>query len=274
MPPSAEPKATSHELCGPLECHEFSTPADAFRHVLETEPLVIGIGEAHALAGFEQLPSTARRFSDELLPVMERRASHLIVELLSPNSRCEATTRDVREAHEPVTAPQSRNNQNDYVELGHRSRALGIEPFVLSPTCEEYGAIANAGGDAIQRTLSTIASVTSRMVRAALVKNREAGREHIVLAYGGALHNDLTPHASRADWSYGPELSSFTAGRYVELDLIVREFIKDNDVWRALPWYEHFEPERHPEKSVVMRIAPRSYVLFFPKARPTAPRDP
>jgi hypothetical protein len=233
---------------------------------------VVGIGEAHAPPELHHIRGSARRFGEELLPVLEGRASHLIVELLSPNLACQETTREVRRAHEPVTQSQSTNNQDDYVALGHRAKALHIEPFVLSPSCEEYRAITSAGDDAISQTLTTIATITSRMLRAALVKNRSAGEARIVLAYGGALHNDVTPQASRAAWSYGPELSAFTRGRYLELDLIVREFIKDNAVWRALPWYEHFTPQLYPDASVVMRWGPQSYVLFFPRSSPVESR--
>ncbi len=227
---------------------------------------MLGIGEAHTPVGLEHLASTARRFSDDLLPVVDGRASHLIVELLNPNPRCKVATEEVREAHEPVTKPQSQHNQSDYVELGRLAKAHGIEPFVLSPTCAEYEAIASAGTDAISRTLSTIADVTSRMARGALVSNYKAGRERLVMAYGGALHNDVEPDSAHAAWSYGPLLIAFTKGRYVELDLIVRELIKDNQVWRSLPWYSSFDPELYPQSYVLMRTAPRAYVLFFPKS--------
>jgi hypothetical protein len=242
--------------------------------VLESNPLVLGVGEAHLLAGFEHLPSSARRFSEELLPVLYGRASHLLVELLNPNPKCQVATREVRKAHEPVTRAQSGENQNDYVELGRNARAHGIEPFVLSPTCEEYQAIVDAGDAAISQTLSSIASITRRMARAALLKNRALGRERIVVAYGGALHNDLAPARARADWSYGPGLLADTQGRYVELDLIVRELIKDNDAWRNLPWYSQFDPALLADSSIVLRTAPNSYVLFFAKTKAEVRPEP
>jgi hypothetical protein len=236
--------------------------------VLAGQPLAIGIGEAHALAGSEGVPSTARRFADELLPELAGRASHLVVELLNPDPRCQSATREVREKQKPVTAPQAASNQSDYVELGRRARALGIEPFVLSPTCDEFRAIAGAGDGAIDVMLQTIARVTSRMLRAALAKNQAAGRAELVIGYGGALHNDIDPSGAKASWSYGPDLATFTRGRYIELDLIVREFVKDTEVWRALPWYPHFEPSRFAEQWLLMRTGPQRYVLFFPRGVP------
>jgi hypothetical protein len=54
----------------------------------------------------------------------------------------------------------------------------------------------------------------------------------------------------------------------VELDIIVREYIKDNDSWRALPWYAHFDREKHRDKVVLFRPAPGSYVMIFPGGAP------
>lgn len=268
--PEASAAAALHEQpepCGALDCLRFGTARDAFRHVLRSDPLVVGIGEAHALKDAPPVASSARRFADELLPELAGRSSHLIVELLNPNPACQEATREVEQAQKPVTSAQSGDNQNDYVALGHRARGLGIEPFVLSPTCEELSAIAQAGAGAIDRTLATIADVTARMVLAALTKNARAGREQIAVAYGGALHNDESPRADRLSWSYGPRLARATGDRYVALDLIVREFIKDSDAWRTLPWYEHFDPERDPASAILMRTGAHSYVLFFPKSR-------
>jgi len=252
--------------CGSFECRRFDDSASALAYVLRSNPLVLGVGEAHALAQAAPVASSAQRFSEELLPLLQGRASHLIVELLSPNPKCERETDAVREAQKPVTESQSTNNQNDYVALGQHARALNIEPFVLGPSCEEFDAIARAGTDAVPLMLETIAKVTDRMLRRAVLANQKAGRPRLVLAYGGALHNDIAPDPVRAAWSYGPSIDSFTLGRYVELDLIVREFIKDNEAWRAQAWYGHFDPERYPESSVVLRLTRQSYVLFFPRA--------
>lgn len=264
--PSASPSTAGVvEACGPFECRFFDTPAAALELVLESEPLALGVGEAHALAGSERIASTAQRFADQLLPALRGRASHLIVELLQPDARCQDATREVRRVQEPVTASQSAHNQNDYVALGQRARALGIEPFVLGPTCDEYRAIAAAGDRAVDQMLVTIANVSSRMMRGALARNHAAGREAaLVIGYGGALHNDIAPAEAKAAWSYGPALTRFTSGRYVELDLIVRELIRDTDVWRALPWYEFFDPARERGRFLVMRTLPSRFVLFFP----------
>jgi hypothetical protein len=272
--PAPAPPELDSEACGPFECRRFATGSEPLARVLADGPLALGIGEAHALAGSEAAASTTRRFTDELLPSLAGRTSHLVVELLNPDRRCEALTREVRKEQQPVTAPQSAQNQSDYVELGQRARALGIEPFVLSPTCDEFRAIVDAGVSAIDVMLQTIARVTSRMLRGALAKNQAAGREALVVAYGGLLHNDIDPSGAKERWSYGPDLAQFTRGRYVELDLIVREFIKDTEVWRALPWYPHFEPNRFDDQWLLMKTGPQRYTLFFPRSPSATPSMP
>jgi hypothetical protein len=263
--PAPVAAVTGGEPCGALDCRRFDNPAAALQYLLGNEPVAIGFGEAHAPAGSE-LPSTAARFTEQLLPVLAPRTSHLIVELLQANAACPSAARPLEQAQKPVTAAQSPRNQSDYVNLGVQAKARGIEPFVLTPSCEEFQAIADAGEDAILRTLSTIASVTQRVAKGALVQNHEAGRAAIVIAYGGALHNDLAPSATQESFRYGDALHRFTGGRYLALDLIVREFIRDNAAWRALPWYAEFDPARFPESSVLLRTAPQSYVLFFPRS--------
>jgi hypothetical protein len=275
--------------CGALDCRRFSDAASALSHVLRAQPLALGIGEAHAQAGSEGIPTTAARFSEQLLPLLAGRASHIIVELLRANPACPAAARPLEQAQKPVIAGQSKNNQNDYVQIGVRAKALGIEPFLLTPSCEEFQAIADAGEDTIPVTLATIAKITTRMVKGALLQNQKAGRERIVVAYGGALHNDLqasdlaardlsadTPPSPRehplelpeASFRYGDELNQFTRGRYIALDLVVRELIKDNPAWRTLPWFAAFDPHLHPDSYIVLRTSPHSYVLFFPGAAP------
>ena len=61
----------------------------------------------------------------------------------------------------------------------------------------------------------------------------ERSPDRLVVAYGGAMHNDLLPREGRADFSFGPSLAEATGGQYVELDLVIPEQIKDTDAWRA-----------------------------------------
>ncbi|WP_437586524.1 hypothetical protein [Sorangium sp. So ce1000] len=251
--------------CGALGCLAFDTPAQAFAHVLESGPRVLAVGEAHAQQGSAGVPSATRRFTELFLPALAGRASDLIVELWAVDPRCkrEQVTR-VEEEQKAVTQGQSAGDQGEFLALGSEAKRLGIRPHLLTPSCQEYDAIVRAGPDAVTAMLEMIARLTAAEAKALLGREDAAGK--MVIAYGGALHNDVAPRPGRERWSFGPELSATTGGKYVELDLIVREFIKESESWRALPWYSHFDREQDPDKAVLFNPAPGSYTLIFPRS--------
>ncbi len=169
-----------------------------------------------------------------------------------------------RGASEARHGAASRHQPKSVRHAREGSEKLSIEPHALEPTCEEYQAVLDAGSADIARLLTLVADTTAREVEKVLSR---AGSDpnQIVVVYGGAIHNDATPSPERADWSFGPRFEERTGGRYVELDLIVPEFIKDTDTWRALPWYSHYDATRDGASAVLFRPAPHSFVLIFPR---------
>jgi hypothetical protein len=263
--PSAEPPPPR---CGEIECRLFDTPALALESVLQDNPLVLGVGEAHALKGSEGVESTTSRFTQQLLPVLAPRSSDLVIELMEPDRRCLKTTEQVRQEQKQVTEEQAASNQNEFVTLGHQAKQAGVQPHILYPSCAQYDRIVKAGEDSIFVMLETIATLTDQKAKAIVARNREQDNgDRLVVLYGGAVHNDLSPREGRESWSYGPSLAEHTGQRYVELDLIVREYIKDTEVWQSLPWYRHFDKSEHPDKVVLLNPGPRSFVLIFPARR-------
>jgi hypothetical protein len=200
-----------------------------------------------------------------LLPRLAPRASDLVIELWVANGSCGKVEQKVQKQQEAVTAPQAATNQNEFMELGHRAKSLGIMPHALVPSCEQYQKIANAGADDIAEMLAMIKTVTARDVNELLAKR---GPERLVIAYGGAMHNDLVPRAGREDFSFGPELAASTSQRYVELDLVIPEQIKDNDTWKALPWYPLYSAEKADGSAYLLSWAAHAYALVFPKSAP------
>jgi hypothetical protein len=259
----AAPPVATFRPCGELQCKEFPSAAAAFAHVLEEQPRVLAIGEAHAQASGPKAPSSTQRFMNELLPRLAPRASDLVIELWVANGNCGKVEKKVQQQQSAVTAPQAATNQNEFLELGHRAKALGIMPRALVPSCEQYDKIAGAGADDIAEMLTMLKTVTERDVKELLEKRAP---ERLVVAYGGAMHNDLTPREGREDFSFGPALSSATGGRYVELDLVIPEQIKDTEAWRALPWYPHYSREKAGKGAYLYSWAPHAYVILFPKS--------
>lgn len=261
--PENTPGATP---CAEPTCREFATAEEAFARVLEEEPRVLAIGEAHAQKGSEAVVSTAKRFGERLLPALRGRASDIVIELLLANGSCGKQTEErVAERQEPVTENQAASNQNEFIELGTVAKKQGTMPHALTPTCDELTAISRAGHEVVDRMLTTVAVASGRALEALLRQRPPAA---LILAYGGALHNDLEPRPGREQWSFGPRLIELTRGKYVELDLIVPEYVKDTESWRAFPWYSAYREVKGKHGALLYRMAPHSYALIFPRTAP------
>jgi hypothetical protein len=255
--------------CGELGCLAFATPEAALAHALSAEPRLIALGEAHAQKDAPKVKSTIRRFAEELLPKLEGRASDLVIELLTTNGACgNALEKDVAERQKPVTEPQAATNQNQYVTLGVVAKEHGIVPHTLVPECEELRAVTQAGQADIDRMLVLIADAT---VREAEKLVASADPKRAIVLYGGALHNDLEPRPGREAWSFGPRLAKIVAGRYVEIDLVIPEFVKPTPSWQGFPWYAPFTALAASPETILYRPSSASYVLIFPRSAPTGP---
>jgi hypothetical protein len=227
---------------------------------------VLAIGEAHAQKGSEGIASSTRRFTESFLPLLRDKAAALVLELWVQNGSCGKVEKQVAAQQKPVTSSQSTGNQNEFMELGRRAKALGIAPQALLPSCEQYDKIAGSGATDIAEMLRMIAETTLSDLKK-LLESKELPSERLILAYGGAMHNDIVPRAGREDWSFGPALTQLIHERYVELDLIVPEYVKDTEVWQSFPWYPHFDREHHGDRTLLFNPYPNSYVLIFPKTK-------
>jgi hypothetical protein len=263
-PPVATKEAPPGRPCGALGCLAFATPQAAFEHALESSPRIIALGEAHAQKDAPKVKSTTRRFAEELLPGLEGRASDLVIELLTTNGSCgQAVEKDVAERQKPVTEPQAATNQNQYVTLGAIAKKHGIAPHALVPECEELRAVTQAGAGDIERMLVLIADATVRETEKLLANGDP---KHAIVLYGGALHNDTEPRPGRETWSYAARLAKRVDGRYVEIDLVVPEFVKPTPTWQGLPWYAAFDSLAPSPETVLYQPSPSSYVLIFPRS--------
>jgi len=244
--------------------------------VLAEEPLVLAIGEAHAQKGTEGIASATRRFTDSMLPLLAGRASDLLLEAWAGDPRCVKEVKTVASAQAPVKQAQAESNPNEYVAMGTRAKNAGIQPHLLRPTCDDYAALAAAGADVVPASLALIKRLTLADVSTLHARNVSAQNGKIVVTYGGAMHNDLAPTEKLRDYSFGPELATRTGGRYVELDLIVPEYVKDTEIWQKLPWFAAWQADKEPKagKTTLYRLGDRSYVLLFAPSASAAGASP
>lgn len=258
--------------CGELACRVFPSPRAALEHVLGRAPRVLAVGESHAQQGSEGIPSATRRFTEQFLPVLKGRANHLVLELWLAQGRCGRAEQQVEQRQRPVTQTQAASNQGEFLELGRTAQRLGIRPHALEPSCDEYAKILAAGPDDIAAMLELIATRSQELIQE-LLQQSPPDPAGLIVAYGGAMHNDVAPRAGREAWSFGPALQQATGQRYVELDLVVPEFVKETEIWRALPWYDAYRAAAQatsPDATLLFEPAPSSFVLVFPRS-PTAP---
>ena len=264
---SAAPPLHGGTRCGDLDCMQFDRVEDAFQLVLDDKPRVVAVGEAHAQKD-ATVASSTKRFTTEILPLLQGRASDLLVELMQPPTGCQKQTDDVRTKQKVVTEKQAVTDQNEYVTMGTEAKKLGIVPDLLRPTCADMAAISDAGADAIPMSLSLIKRLTSDTVKKLLERDAKnpADTEKLVVTYGGALHNDLAPKPELAAWAFGPELSAYTQGKYAEVDLYVPEFVDESDKWKKLEWYAPYQAVANKGKVTVFRPRPGGFVILFARS--------
>jgi hypothetical protein len=222
------------------------------------------------------VPSAAKRFADDLLPMIAPRASDLLVELMMPPQACVEATAEVREKQAAVTARQAATDQNEYVVMGEKARSLGLVPDMLRPSCADMDRVRGAGDDAVGASLELIARLTrdqaTRLVDRDARSDADVGK--IVIVYGGFLHNDLAASGEAAKWSYALPVDRYVRGRLVALDLVVPEFIGDDATWESLAWRPYYDKARFGRKTTLFRTGERSFVLVFPLFTPAvAPPD-
>lgn len=264
----APPVAAGGTPCGELGCVQFDSAKEAFLATIDGAPRVLAIGEAHAQKG-STVTSAAHRFTEELLPSLSGRASDLLLELMMPPKGCADAAAEVRSKQAPATSRQAETNQNEYVTLGDRARALGIVPDLLRPSCADMDSVRDAG-DPIVTSLEMIARLCGNQALKMVERDErsDADSTKAVVVYSGMLHNDLSPPPERARWSYAPALDARVGGRLVSIDLVVPEFIVDDDTWKSLPWYAHYDRGKLGGRVTLFKLADRSYVLVFAETRP------
>lgn len=268
--PASAPVAAEAGPCEGAPCEVFPTAEAAITKLLEKKPRVMAFGESHAQKDGPKVASTTKRFTEGMLPLFKGKATDLLIELWVANGSCgKATEQKVATQQKAVAAPQAETNQNEFVTLGNVAKGLGVRPHVLVPPCDEYAKILDAGAGDVDAMLQMIARLTANDMRSFLEKTE--GKESLLLAYGGALHNDVSPKKGHEAWSFGPEMEKKLGAKYMEVDLVAPEGIRDTPAWQGLAWYGKYKPERHTQGAVLMTLGPSSYAVFLPKSAPATP---
>jgi hypothetical protein len=265
----AEPAEPAAEPAEPALRHQvLPDAAAALEHILAGRaPRVIGFGEYHQTAATADVPSAIGRFTAEMIDALAPHTSDLVVETWGIDGACgepEATvTRQVA-----ADTERPAETASEVVLLAERARALGIAPHALTVSCDDYQALLSGGEVDYEVLLALVTRELGATAGKVLAHRGDGdGRRRTVAVYGGALHNDLYPYESTAEWSYVPALAALVGDDYVEVDLYVPEIIEGNALLAKERWYPLFVDLAGPDRVVLIERAPRSYILILPRSR-------
>jgi hypothetical protein len=244
----------------------YPSAAEAVAELVRDDAGVVAFGEIHQDTATASVRSSLARFTDEILPVLAPRASHLVVETWVARGECgDAEARVTEDVARTTERPVE--TESEIVRLLRRAREAGIAPHILEVPCAEYRALAGEGGAKVDydRLLTFTGRALGDAVRRAALLPRPPGRP-LVLVYGGALHNDLHPDPALAAYSFGPGAHQLMRGGYREIDLYVPELAERLPAFRAERWYGVWRRRAAPGQAAAIARSARSAIVVFPRS--------
>lgn len=267
-PPAAEAKAPEPlpPPRVPPVARLFPSARAALESLLELRPRVLAFGEFHETIDGPKVPSSLRRFTDELLPALMAQTSDLVVETWISQGDCgkkeEAVVADVAK-----TTARPQVTESEIVTMVRRAKEGGVQPHALSMRCEDYKAIYTDQGVDYDKMLTVLTRELRDKVELVLRRRDPAAPRRLILVYGGALHNDLYPRAELASYTFGPPLQRRLGPEYLEIDVFVPEYIQRNAGMRKEAWYAVAQRQARPGKTLLIERGPASYIILFPRTR-------
>lgn len=261
--PASRPMVPAQER--PVLDH-FATAAQALERVLATPARVVAFGEYHQTTETTKIPSSLRRFTDELLPAVANLATDLVVETWVTDGHCgKQETKVVEEVQTTTERPPE--TESEIVTLLKRAKAAGMAPHILTLSCKDYRSVTGRDGatDFAKMLTLTRDRLQREVTRRLALPRAEAGaREPWVAVYGGALHNDLYPAPGDRPFAFGRALFAKVQGQYLEVDLFVPEYILSDKRMAAEPWFDAFKTEIKAGDALLIRRSERSAIIVFP----------
>jgi hypothetical protein len=251
----------------------FPSTAQLVEKLLRHKPRVMAFGEYHQVEGGAKVASAVKRFADQMLSSLAAAASDLVVETWVTEGKCgETETKAVAKVEESIKRPEA--TESELVTLIKRAKSAGVQPHILTLSCDEYEAIQPEGGEIdYVKLLGVVTTQLKKGIDQALAKSP---KQKTVVVYGGALHNDLYPRKKELGiFSFAKAVKKQVAGRYLEVDLYVPEYIERDKEIPKEKWYAEWRTKqagRAGQPALVER-GPMSYIVIFPMTNsdPAAP---
>jgi len=258
-----------------LAIEHFASATQALERVLATPAQVVAFGEYHQTTETTKVPSSLLRFTDELLPLVAKVATDLVVETWVADGRCgKREDRVVEEVQ--TTTERPRETESEIFTLLKRAQAAGVVPHILTMSCKDYRSVTakDGGTDFVKMLTLTRERLQSEVSRWLFAPRSADGKgARMVAVYGGALHNDLYPALRDKPFAFGRALFAKSKGQYLEVDLYVPEYILGDERLTAEPWFAAFKAGIEAGDALLIRRSERSYIIVFP-AVSAATRSP
>ncbi len=268
LPAAAEEVHESGEMSG-FAYQYFPSAADALGYVVgTTEPRILGLGEFHQQHGTVSILSALVRFTESLLPLIAQVTSDLIVETWVATGSCgEAEKKVTAEVDEVTERPEA--TESDTLKLIKKAVSLNIQPHVMEIDCHDYQKLFQGGEEGMDyMALLQLVGQHLEAKGKKVLDVRDSGEvkaKPMITIYGGAVHNDAKPAKMWSTVSFGPGLEKVAPGRYVEIDLLVPEFIENSDLVKNEPWFPVFMELASKDKTLLIQLTDHSYLLVFKK---------
>jgi len=262
-PSSPQAQSQPNDLGYGEDVRLFDTPAQAVEEILKSKPRIIGFGEYHKLANSAPVQSALYRFANEIFDVLAPHSAHLILETWSIDPSCGAKAKAVTKVVEK-TIQRPKETENEMQILLRKSQKFGVAGHVLPFSCDEYKALLSSKGLDTEKLLEVVSAKLGQEGKAAFAISPDPS---MVLLYGGATHNNLTPYQGLEAWSYAQDLAAVSKSSFIEVDLYVPEFVEGDPILSQEAWYPLLK-EARTTQVLLIRRSPSSFILLMRKALP------
>jgi hypothetical protein len=249
-----------------VKADSYPDLAAALTAIVPADARVIGFGEMHSRTDRAQVKSALARFTGDGLPSIADKLSDLIVETWIVDPKCGQAAKTAT-AKVEITVRRPQETKSEIAQLAEAARAAKVQPHAMKLSCADYEKVAPAGKDVLPDVmLGLITKELGRISEEAFHhRNKDPNHRPWIALYGGSLHNDRFPKEGVEDWSYAPKVDVMTAGKFVEIDLIVPELAENDAGSQSAPWLPLAKST--DDKVKVWKRGERSYVVVFPRTK-------
>jgi hypothetical protein len=237
----------------------------AFDEILGDRPRVLGIGELH-LRTDRTGPTTSAlaRFTAEVMPSIGPQVSDLVIETWVVDPACKTGGAATQRVEAAMKRPES--TKSEIGGLIGIIKQNGIKAHVMRLSCDDLATVAPPSGVEAEKLLDVVTRELGRVARSAVrYRDEHAEARPLIVVYGGALHNDLHPFETTAQWSYAGAVDEATGGRFVEVDLYLPELIEGQALYESEDWYP-LVAKTPPGKVLLVQRAPHSWLAVLPRS--------